>query len=70
VHYAVTNVPGQYPRTASAALSAAVSPWVVRLADDVAAGTAGDLDGARNVADGAVVHPAVAEAHRDLPSPG
>ncbi len=68
VHYAVTNVPGQYPRTASAALSAAVTPRLTRLASDVAAGTADDLAGARNVADGAVVHPAVAEAHPDLPS--
>jgi hypothetical protein len=30
VHYCVTNVPGQFPRTASAALSAAVAPRLLR----------------------------------------
>ncbi len=73
VHYCVTNVPGQFPRTASAALSAAVTPRLLRLADDVAAGRAGtpdespQLTGASNVADGRIVHPAVADAFPDRP---
>jgi alanine dehydrogenase len=65
VHYCVTNVPGQFPRTASAALSAAVAPWLLRLVadpDDPA------LEGALNVADGAIVHPVVASTFPDLPS--
>jgi alanine dehydrogenase len=64
VHYCVTNVPGQFPRTASAALSAAVAPRLLRLVDDPEHPT---LDGALNVADGALVHPAVAAVFPDLP---
>jgi alanine dehydrogenase len=73
VHYCVTNVPGQFPRTASAALSAAVAPRLLRLADDVADERAGtehehpSLAGARNVVDGALAHPAVADAFPELP---
>ncbi len=73
VHYCVTNVPGQFPRTASAALSAAVAPKLLRLADDVAAGRAGTpqestvLQGALNVAEGALAHAAVADAFPDQP---
>jgi alanine dehydrogenase len=63
VHYCVTNVPGQFPRTASAALSAAVAPWLLRLL----AQPADPLAGALNVAGGAIVHPAVAAAFPDLP---
>ena len=59
VHYCVTNVPGQYPRTASRALSAAVAPCMLRLADDPDHPT---LAGAANVVAGEYVHPAVAEA--------
>ncbi len=59
IHYCVTNVPGQYPKTASRALSAAVVPKLVRLARDP-----GDsaLKGSLNVAKGEVVHPVVAAA--------
>jgi alanine dehydrogenase len=73
VHYCVTNVPGQFPRTASAALSAAVAPRLLRLADDVAAGRAGtsdqspELEGALNVAAGELTHPAVADAFPQHP---
>jgi alanine dehydrogenase len=69
VHYCVTNVPGQFPRTASAALSAAVIGKLAVLADEVAAGRAGTgeespvLAGSLNVAAGRIVHPAVAGAH-------
>jgi alanine dehydrogenase len=73
VHYCVTNVPGQFPRTASGALSAAVAPKLLHLADDVAAGRAGTpeaspaLQGALNVAEGALAHPAVADAFPQHP---
>lgn len=60
VHYCVTNVPGQYPRTASRALSAAVGPRLLHLLADPEDPR---LDGALNVSRGEIVHPAVA---RDL----
>lgn len=63
VHYCVTNVPGQYPRTASRALAAAVGPRLLRLADDPEHPA---LAGARNVACGHITHPAVAEALEQL----
>jgi alanine dehydrogenase len=59
VHYCVTNVPGQYPRTASRALSAAVAPRMLALASDP---QHPKLEGALNVRDGEIVHAAVAEA--------
>ncbi len=65
LHYCVTNVPGQFPRTASAALSAAVAPRLLQLLDDP---TSPRLDGAANVLGGRVVHPAVAATFPDLPS--
>lgn len=65
VHYAVTNVPGQYPRTASAALSAAVAPRLLALLDDPGSAR---LEGALNVRAGRIVHPAVAAALPDLPA--
>ncbi|MEX1178750.1 MAG: alanine dehydrogenase [Nitriliruptor sp.] len=65
LHYCVTNVPGQFPRTASAALSAAVTPRLVRLLDEP---TSPRLEGAANVLEGRVVHPAVAATFPDLPS--
>ena len=67
LHYCVTNVPGQFPRTASAALSAAVAPRLLRLLDDPDHPA---LEGALNVADGVVVHPAVATTFPHLPSRG
>ena len=72
-HYCVTNVPGQFPRTASAALSAAVAPRLLALAAEVDAGRVGTpeesaaLRGASNVAAGSLTHPAVAEAFPALP---
>ena len=59
VHYCVTNVPGQYPRTSSRALSAAVAPRLLKLAADP---QHPELEGAANVVRGRIVHPAVAEA--------
>jgi alanine dehydrogenase len=65
VHYCVTNVPGQFPRTASAALSAAVAPRLLRLVEDREDPA---LTGALNVAEGAIVHPVVASTFPHLPS--
>jgi alanine dehydrogenase len=58
IHFGVTNMPGAVPRTASDALSAALIPYVHRLAapdwqQDAA------LAGGINVQDGKVVHPAL-----------
>lgn len=59
VHFAVTNMPGAVPRSASQALSAAILPYVQRLArNDYDA----PLQAGINVKAGRVVHPAVAEA--------
>lgn len=59
VHYCVTNVPGQYPRTSSRALSAAVAPRLVDLARDPGSAK---LLGALNVSKGQIVYKAVAES--------
>jgi alanine dehydrogenase len=59
VHYCVTNVPGQFPRTASSALSAAVAPRLLALLEDPQSPR---LTGSCNVSDGAIVHPVVAAA--------
>ncbi|CAG4920246.1 MULTISPECIES: alanine dehydrogenase [Acidithrix] len=59
VHYCVTNVPGQYPRTSSRALSAAVAPRLVDLARDPASER---LAGALNVSKGKIVYKAVSES--------
>lgn len=63
VHFAVTNMPGAVPRSASQALSAAISPYVKRLADhfeDVSRDQA--LAGGINTQGGQIVHKAVAHA--------
>jgi alanine dehydrogenase len=61
VHFAVTNMPGAVPRTASQALSTSLLPFVLRLAAD---GGLSDpaLHSGINVQEGKIVHPAVAEA--------
>ncbi len=58
VHFAVTNMPGAVPLSASLALSACLLPWVLRLA---APGWQADppLAGAVNLAAGALMHPAL-----------
>lgn len=58
VHFAVTNMPGAVPRTASRALCASLFPWVLRLTDPEWREDH-SLSGAINVADGAIVHPAL-----------
>ena len=56
IHYCVTNVPGQYPRTSSKALSAAVVPRLLDLAHNPKSER---LTGSLNVSRGEIVHPAV-----------
>ena len=61
IHFAVTNIPGAVPRTASQAISAAIMPYAQEL-------TAGNLQGLNslrkgiNIMDGKVVHPVVRKA--------
>lgn len=64
VHFAVTNMPGAVPRTASQALSASLLPYVRRLTDSggVVEGMGAALAAGVNVRSGKIVHPAVAEA--------
>lgn len=57
-HFGVTNMPGAVPRSASQALSAAILPWVERLAGPDWHDVPG-LAGAVNVEAGKVVHPAL-----------
>ncbi len=80
VHYCVTNVPGQFPRTASAALSTAVTPRLLSLIEHVALGEQGGaadperaprLEGiaeSANIVAGHVVHPGLATALPELPA--
>ncbi|RMG31845.1 MAG: alanine dehydrogenase [Gammaproteobacteria bacterium] len=62
VHFGVTNMPGAVPRTASLALSAALLPWVRRLASDPRWAEDPALAAGINVRDGALVHPRVRAA--------
>ncbi|TCK18293.1 L-alanine dehydrogenase [Thiogranum longum] len=58
VHLAVTNLPGAVPRTASQALSAALSPFLLPLANG-ALDENGALRRGINVRDGEICHPAL-----------
>jgi len=63
VHYAVTNMPGAVPRTSAAALNHATLPFVRALADKGWRRALADdphLAAGLNVAEGRVVHPALA----------
>ncbi|WP_297528911.1 alanine dehydrogenase [Thiohalobacter sp.] len=63
VHFAVTNMPGAVPRSASQALSAALIPHARALAADPAViDRPGPLAAGVNVRGGAIVHPAVRAA--------
>lgn len=57
LHFGVTNMPGAVPRTASAALSVALIPYVLSLADGL--GDDAVMQGAVNIRDGKVVYPAL-----------
>jgi alanine dehydrogenase len=64
-HYCVANMPGAVPITSTYALTNATLPYVLALADHGVAEAARRDPGLRlgiNVAEGAVTHPAVAEA--------
>ncbi|EQD43457.1 L-alanine dehydrogenase, partial [mine drainage metagenome] len=57
-HFTVTNMPGAVPRTSSQALSAAIMPYAIQLAD----GSWRQSDALRkgiNVEGGRIVHPAL-----------
>lgn len=58
IHFGVTNMPGAVPRSASQALSAALTPYVSRLASDDWQ-TDAELVKGINVANGEIVHPAL-----------
>ncbi|MEE9142291.1 MAG: alanine dehydrogenase [Gammaproteobacteria bacterium] len=58
IHFTVTNMPGAVPRTASQALSAAIAPYVARLARDDWREEQ-ELVRGINVEAGKVVHPAL-----------
>lgn len=58
LHLAVTNLPGAVPRTASQALSAALSPFLLPLANG-ALNENGALRRGINVRDGEICHPAL-----------
>ncbi len=60
-HFCVTNMPGAVPRSASEALSAAITPYALTLANGDWRGNASLLKGL-NVEKGEITHPAVAAA--------
>ena len=60
IHFAVTNMPGAVPRSASQALSAALLPYVLRLADSDWK-SCKPLSRGINIEAGKVVHPALKE---------
>ncbi|GMQ97328.1 MAG: alanine dehydrogenase [Gammaproteobacteria bacterium] len=63
VHFSVTNMPGGVPRTASQCLSAALTPYVMRLAaKDWQADLA--LSAAVNISAGRIQHPALKEEYK------
>jgi len=65
IHYAVPNIPAAVPRTATHALTNATLPYVVQLAEmgpEHAARQNREIARGINVAQGMVVHPAVAQA--------
>ncbi len=65
IHYGVSNMPGGVPRTSTFALSNAILPYALELANlgvVEAVRAIPELAGGLNVADGRITHPAVAEA--------
>ncbi|MBT8199802.1 MAG: alanine dehydrogenase [Acidimicrobiia bacterium] len=65
VHYAVGNIPGAVPRTSTFGLTNVTLPYLRLLADHDVEGAVArrpELEGGINVADGEIVHAAVAEA--------
>lgn len=58
-HFCVTNMPGAVPQTSSLAISAAILPYVQRLAAGAAWRDHAPLRGGINVEGGKIVHPAL-----------
>jgi len=58
-HFAVTNMPGAVPQTSSQAISAAILPYVQRLASGPAWRDYAPLKGGINIDAGNIVHPAL-----------
>jgi alanine dehydrogenase len=72
LHYAVPNIPGGVPRTATHALTNATLPWALEIADKglaEAVATNPALARGVNIARGHLVHPAVAAAFRMRATP-
>jgi len=72
VHYCVANMPGAVPRTSTIALTQATLPYILKLADrgwKEALRADAHLRHGLNVADGKIVHPAVADALGETPLP-
>ncbi|VAW71097.1 Alanine dehydrogenase [hydrothermal vent metagenome] len=61
LHYAVSNIPGAVPRTATQALCAVLLPYVLALANKQVESAPGLLSG-YNIQSGEVIHKTVAEA--------
>ena len=61
VHFGVTNMPGAVPRTASQALSASLTPFILRLAANDGMSDPAIKSGV-NITGGSIVHPAVRDA--------
>ncbi|MGA9422325.1 MAG: alanine dehydrogenase, partial [Rhodanobacteraceae bacterium] len=59
IHFAVTNMPGAVPRTSSQAISAAILPYVQRLAAGSTWRDYAPLKRGINVAGGEITHPAL-----------
>ena len=68
VHYAVANMPGAYPRTATLALTNATLPFIRLLADlgiEQAISVSPEMATAVNISKGEIVHPTLARAYSD-----
>ena len=65
VHYAVTNIPGAVPHTSTYGLTNATLPYVLQIANlgvEGAVTANGAMRSGLNVANGHIVHPAVADS--------
>jgi alanine dehydrogenase len=65
IHYAVANMPGAVPRTSTLALTNATLPYVLQLANKGWKQALKDNSALRNglnIADGKIIHSAVAKA--------
>jgi alanine dehydrogenase len=65
--YAVSNMPGAAPVTATQALTDATVPYVIELLRDLELGTVDGFHGGVNTREGRIEHPAVAATFAELP---